>query len=86
MPSERYYGTTVDAEERPVRLYPRNGYPGRGPGGERRENMMLRHLDEWRYTASEGFEPSPAVLAEVAKLERLTDDGRRLTEEIKRSA
>lgn len=59
---------------------------GSGPGGEQREKLLLARLDEWRYPASEWFEASPEVLAEVAKLERLTDDGRRLTEEAKRSA
>ena len=53
---------------------------GWGPGGERRENMMHRRLNDWRYEASEWFEPSPEVLAAVAKLERLTDDGRQLTQ------
>jgi hypothetical protein len=59
---------------------------GRGPGGEPREKAMHRRLDEWRYPRSEWFEPSPEVLAEVATLERMTDDGRRLTEGRKRSA
>lgn len=53
---------------------------GWGPGGERRENMMQRRLNDWRYKASEWFEPSSEVLAEVAKLEQLTDDGRRVTQ------
>lgn len=61
-------------------------YLGWGPGGEPRESMMQRRLYEWRYEASEWFQASPEVLAEVGKLERLTDDGRRLTEETKRSA
>lgn len=53
---------------------------GRGPGGEPRERALHRHLDRWRYPASEWFEASPEVLAAVGELERLTEDGRRLTQ------
>jgi hypothetical protein len=61
-------------------------YLGWGPGGERREKMLHRRLDQSRYPASEWFEPSRDVLSEVRKLERLTDDGRRLTAQLRRSA
>lgn len=53
---------------------------GRGPGGEPRERAFHRRLDRWRYPASEWFEASPEVLAAVGELERLTEDGRRLTQ------
>jgi hypothetical protein len=61
-------------------------YLGWGPGGERRETTMHGRLNDWRYEASEWFEASPELLAEIAKLERLTDEGQRLIEAIKRSA
>ena len=53
---------------------------GRGPGGEPREQDFHRRLDEWRYQASEWFKASPEVLAAVGELERLTEDGRQLTQ------
>ena len=49
-----------------------------GPGGEPREQAIMRRLDRWRYPRSEWFDASVPVLRAVGGLERPTALGKRV--------